>query len=144
MGQSDKSCSLLIPFNDDTSPSHPIWYSIRYCTNFGAQAQAKLSLSRLVVIGPVNLLKQSNSENRWFLCYLLPIACHTYLESLCCNDQFEISRNNFSPSYDASEFCWQIAPNFGWKAKIILRKPWSSNSRFAFPNYFYWFWVFQK
>ena len=39
----------------------------------------------------------------------LPLACHTYLESLCISGQFRISGNIFSASYEASEQC-KIAP----------------------------------
>ena len=42
---------------------------------------------------------------------LSPTACHNYLESLCINGQFKLSGNNFSASYRASEFCWQIGLN---------------------------------
>ena len=38
-------------------------------------------------------------------------ACHTYLESLCISSQFGLSGNHFSASYEASEFCLQIALN---------------------------------
>ena len=44
--------------------------------------------------------------------WLQPIACHTYLESLCISGQFKLSGNHFNASYEASEFCWQIGFNF--------------------------------
>ena len=39
---------------------------------------------------------------------LLPIACHTYLESYSTQLYFGLSGNHFSASYKASDFCWQI------------------------------------
>ena len=36
-------------------------------------------------------------------------ACHLYLESLYISGQFGVSRTNFSASYGAADFCWQIA-----------------------------------
>ena len=39
-----------------------------------------------------------------------PKACHTYWESLCISSQFRLFGTNFSASYEASDFCWQIAP----------------------------------
>ena len=42
---------------------------------------------------------------------LLSIACHPFMESLCINGQFRLSGNNFSASYEASDFYWQIAVN---------------------------------
>ena len=38
---------------------------------------------------------------------LSPVACHTYLESLCISGQFQLSGNHFSASSKASDFCWQ-------------------------------------
>ena len=35
-------------------------------------------------------------------------ACHKFSEGLCINSQFKLSWNNFSASYEASEFCWQL------------------------------------
>ena len=40
---------------------------------------------------------------------LSPIACHTFLESLCISGQFRPSGNNFCASYIfVLESCWQI------------------------------------
>ena len=40
-----------------------------------------------------------------------PKACHTYWESLCISGQFRLTGNNLSTSYEALDFCWQIAVN---------------------------------
>ena len=39
---------------------------------------------------------------------LSPLACHTYLESLCIIGQFGLSWINFSATNEASEFCWHL------------------------------------
>ena len=40
---------------------------------------------------------------------LSTIACHTYSEKYACKGANGLIRSNFSASYEASEFCWQIA-----------------------------------
>ena len=44
---------------------------------------------------------------------LSPLACQTYLESLCISGQFKLSGNHISASEssESSEFCWQIGLN---------------------------------
>ena len=46
----------------------------------------------------------------YLLCTITNI-CHPFLESFCISGQFLLSGNNFSATYEASEFCGQIAVN---------------------------------
>ena len=42
----------------------------------------------------------------------MPLACHTYLESLCCKCHFGLPGTNLSAYYKVSKFGWQIAATF--------------------------------
>ena len=83
-----------------------------WCQQFGIQVLPKgadanfCHLEKAVFRCFFGLNRFSRSNSR-----LSSVACHPFLESLCISGQFRQSGNNFSASYNSSEFCWQIAVN---------------------------------
>ena len=102
----------IASLNRYTPKSSGVPQKLAWCQQFGIQVLPKKGdadfcrLEKAVFRCFFGLNNFSRPDGR-----ISPIACHLFLESLCISGQFWLCGNIFSASYEASEFCWQLAVN---------------------------------